>query len=125
MSVCMRVVQEGKGGRRGLCIVFSMAPNFNSGSVSLLAIYETASSRPACSPPLKPVHARKAHRMPRGRAGRRQVGHLANSHTASRISFPPAVPGQSSNYRFWPSYTTSSHSTVVVKFKLIFHHSLT
>jgi len=43
-------------------------------------------------PPLKPVHARRAHRTPRGRAGRRQVGHLANSHTASRISFPPAAP---------------------------------
>jgi len=33
--------------------------------------------------------------------------------------------GQSSNYGFWPSSITSSHSTLVGKFKLIFHHSTT
>jgi len=65
-----------------------MAPNFNSGSVSLPTSRPAAPSRPA-RPPLQ------AHSRPQGahgRAVRRQAGHLAASRTAWRISLPPAAP---------------------------------
>ena len=84
LYVC--VMCRERGGERGLCIEFSIAPNFSSGSVSLLTSRRLRpAGRPAHHCPLTPIG-------PIGRpwASRRQPGHLA-SHTACRISIPLAA----------------------------------
>ena len=83
-----------RGGRRGLCIVFSMAPNFNAGSVSPLTSYATAPSRPArplpAASPYTPVGPIGRPWVSRQAAGRPPSGQ--SSRTACRVSIPPVAP---------------------------------